>query len=224
MMRLSTRVAGFCSIGALLALGCATGVNETGDFGNLGGGGAGGVITGVGGMTDPTTSNMGGMGGDLPMGGMGGMGDGGGMNCDFASPNTCMTAETVPSVAGDENDPVQTRFGVTSKWLQVQITEENSSVLSDDLSYTVTLTSAPGTDYDLIVHQGAEDGPPNCTVAPRPTTDLGNGVEEVSAGWDDDQGIGGEDDSLWLSIEVRYVSGTACDASAQWTLEIEGDT
>jgi hypothetical protein len=33
-----------------------------------------------------------------------------------------------------------------------------------------------------------------------------------------------KDDHRHLSIEVKYVSGTACGAAAQWTLTVTGHT
>lgn len=215
------------ALACAVLVGCAVGVNETGDVG--GGSMAGPGAGGLGGGEAPTTSSsssMGGMGGDPSMGGMGGAADGGGgsSNCVFDSPNTCSAADVLSSIAGDENDPAVVRYGVTSKWFQIQIREENGSIIAEDMSYTVTLTSAPGTDYDLIVHQGPQDGSPNCNATPKLGVDQGAGVETVHDSWNDDQGIGGEDDHVWLSIEVRYVSGSECDANAQWTLEIEGHT
>lgn len=216
------------ALALVFALGCAVGVNETGD--GVGGGMAGPGAGGFGGgeaPTSSTSSSTGGMGGDPAMGGMGGSaegGGGGGSDCVFDSPNTCSAADVLSSIAGDENDPPVVRYGVTSKWFQIQIREEVGSVIAEDLSYTVTLTSAPGTDYDLIVHQGSQDGPPNCNATAKPGVDQGAGVETVHDSWNDDQGLGGEDDHVWLSIEVRYVAGSECDANAQWTLEIEGHT
>ena len=207
---------------AMCAAGCAVGVNETGDI--LDGGGMGG-IGGIGGMGPATTTSAatGGMGGEMPMGGMGG--EGGEMtNCVFDSPNACSTAEGLGQIAGDENDPVVTRYGVTSKWFQIHITEEVDSIIGEDMSYTVTLTSAPGTMYDLIVHQGPQDGSPNCNATAKVGTPAGGSIQTVHDSWDDDQGIGGEDDSVWLSIEVRYISGSECDTAAEWKLEIQGHT
>lgn len=41
-------------------------------------------------------------------------------------------------------------------------------------------------------------------------------MEMVSASWDDDQGLGGEDDSLWLAGEIVHATGNDC--TAEWTL------
>jgi hypothetical protein len=220
---------------ALTSMACAVGVNETGVTDE----GAGGVLTGVGGGggalvtsgsssggNSTTSSGAGGM----AMGGMGGFGGGmggaggSGMMCDFSHPETCDTAENLGSVAGDESSAGITITGATSRWVRVHITEEVGSIFEEDLSYRVTLTSAPGMDYDLIIHQGPQDGSPDCNATAKLGVDQGNGVETVSDGWDDDQGIGGEDDSVWLNIEVRHVSGTECDMAAEWTLDIDGHT
>ncbi len=141
------------------------------------------------------------------------------MMCDFTAPDTCPNAEILPAIAGDVDGPTVTRTGDSSKWYKVHIQEQDSNVFETDLSYRVTLTSPPGMNYDLRVYQGPQDGSPDCTVAPK------NGAgtpETVTDSWDDDQGFGGEDDSVWLNIEVEYVSGSTCGPSSQWTLTVEG--
>jgi hypothetical protein len=125
----------------------------------------------------------------------------------------------MPDVSGDTGGPTVTRKGSTSKWYKVHITEDDSNIFETDLSYRVQLTSPPGMNYDLRVHQGPQDGSPDCNVAPM--NGAGN-PEIVTSSWDDDQGIGGEDDSLWLNIQVLYVSGTACGPNAEWTLTVQG--
>ncbi|MBW2463725.1 MAG: hypothetical protein JRH11_18890 [Deltaproteobacteria bacterium] len=217
---------------ALLLSACASG----GDFeqqgfgvdGYVGGGGYGG---GYGGARDTGTGTgtgtgvaTGGAGGEVGTGGgFGGGGAGGSSNCDFAAPNTCPSAEALPDVPGDENGPTITRTGDGSMWFKVHITEESGSISETDLSYTVTLTSPPGMDYDLYVHQSEQDKPQDCNVTPKKGTPS-IGSEVVSDLWDDDQGFGGEDDPVWLSIEVRHVSGGQCGPGAEWTLTVQGHT
>ena len=121
------------------------------------------------------------------------------------------------SVAGDEGG-TSTVMAAGSRWFQIHVTEESSSIFASDLSYTVTLTSPASDAYNLVVHEGPQDGNPNCAATPV----MGTGTPKtVHAGWDDQQGFGGEDDSLWLSIEVQFVSGTDC---GEYTLSVEGGT
>lgn len=208
---------------------------DGGDGGDseVGGGGSGAGDTGTGasdtgaggsGAGDTTTTT--GTGGDGGMGaggsggaGAGGSGGAGGSVCDFQSPNNCASAEQLPAVSGDEGGTA-TASAAGSKWYKVHVEETDSSIFGANLGYKVTLTSPPGMDYDLYVKQGPQDGSPDCGAAEQKGT-LSAGSETVSDTWDDDQGIGGEDDSLWLNIEVRHVSGDDCDA--QWSLTVVGD-
>jgi hypothetical protein len=207
---------------------CAMGVTNEGGGVAGANGGAGGILTGAGGH-DPSAAGQGGSGGEGEgLGGEGGAGGEGGEGgqppgCVYDSPNLCATAEALGSLAGDENAPAKTASGTTSKWFKIHITEEVSSIFEEDLSYTVTLGSPANMDFDLFVHQGPQDGNPDCQATAKKGTASGND-ETVSASWDDDQGFGGEDDSLWLSIEVRYISGMECDAAATWNLSIKGHT
>jgi hypothetical protein len=210
--------------GGLTAFACA----EGSDIGAAGGaGGEGGQITGVGGSgvtNGPATSSTKSATSSSSTGTTGSTTNSStstGMMCDYESPDDCATAEILPAMAGDEGGPTVTRMGSTSKWFKVHIQEQDSSISETDLSYTVTLISPPGMNYDLRVYQGEQDGGPNCGAAPK---DGAGTPEVVSDSWDDDQGIGGEDDSVWLNIEVLYVSGSACGPNAAWTLTVAGNT
>lgn len=210
-----------CALAALAAA-CAHGSEDTGDqFQTLDVGS--GALTGTGGFggSSVVTSSSG-VGASSAGGASGvGGGSGGGGGCDFSHPNTCGTATQLGNVAGDQNEPAVVVTGTTSEWLLILIEEKDSSIFDADLSYTASLASPSGMNYDLFVHQGPQDGPPNCSAAAKLGMPSG-GQEVVSDKWDDDQPLGGEDDSVFLSIEVRHISGTNC--TAPWTLTIEGNT
>lgn len=225
---------------SFLVLGCAngselaatTGIGDEGEGGGYGRGGSG-AVGGEDGDDGPTStgtnSGSGGFGGDPGSGGadVGGAGVGGGGTggappmCDFGSPNLCASSTQLNGVSGDEGGTA-TATGNTSKWFAVHVTEDDSAIFETDLSYTVTLQSPPGMVYDLFVHEGPQDGGQNCNAAAKAGTPSGGATQSVHASWDDDQGVGGEDDSMWLNIEVVWVSGDDCNAS--WTLTVTGDT
>ena len=60
-------------------------------------------------------------------------------------------------------------------------------------------------------------------ITPLLGTPMGN-TDTITNGWNDSQGIGGEDNSIWLSIEVVHVSGNQCGPGFEWTLTITGNT
>jgi hypothetical protein len=217
-----------CGLLALTA--CAEGgsIGEGGAGGGSGLGGANGT-TDAGSTTGVSVSTTGagagdqggamGTGGEPPSGGSGE--GGGGPVCNYTAVEDCATAEPLPAIAGDEGNPMVVRMGDTSKWFKIHIEEQDSSIGGEDISYTVSLTSPPGMNYDLKVRQGAQEGNPECNAA------ILNGTgtpESVSDSWGDDQGFGGEDDSVWLIIEVVYVSGDDCGTGAQWSLQVRGNT
>ena len=181
----------------------------------------------------PGEGGAGGSGGSLGEQGGGGFGEGGfgeggtggsSTGCSYDPPNQCPGAETILKVAGDEGDDTRVKNGNTSMWFKVLISEENNNFFKGkDLSYTVDLASPPGMVWNLVVREGAQDGPPNCTAPNKPVTSMGS-TETVSNSWNDDQPIGGEDDSVWLSIGVIYNSGMLCDEAASWTLTVRGNT
>jgi hypothetical protein len=85
------------------------------------------------------------------------------------------------------------------------------------LSYRATLTSPPGASYGLFVYTGDSSGP-TCFGATKQGT--GNPAV-VTDSWGDSIG---SDDTTWLTLEVRHLSGNACGPSDQWNLTIEGNT
>lgn len=213
-----------CAKGAVLSAdgggeGAAAGAAGSTTGGTGGGGGGSTTSTTDTGVTTSSSSSSTTSSGSGGSGGAGGGGGSGGSVDCFDSPNACPTAEALPDVSGDEGGTA-TASGTTSKWFKVHVQETDSSIFASDLSYSVTLSSPAGMDYDLYVRQGPEDGNPDCGAAEKKGSPSGGG-EMVSDSWNDDQGLGGEDDSLWLCIEVRYVSGSSCNA--QWSLTVVGN-
>lgn len=193
------------------------GVTEAPSDDATGGSGGHGVAMGGAGGDGASTG-----GSDVGSGGQGGVG-GSGMICDYTAPNTCTSATQLSAIAGDENEPPVVVTGDTSMWVAIHVQEKVGSILEEDLSYTVSLVSPTGMDYDLMVHQGPQEGSPDCGATAQQGQSQGN-AEVVHNSWDDDFGFLGEDDSVWLSIEVRHVSGSECGPDAEWTLTITGHT
>lgn len=144
-----------------------------------------------------------------------------GVECNFTSPNQCANAEDLGGIAGDEDGEPVILTGTTSKWYVITIEERASGLSETDLSWRVSLESPAGMNYDLIVHEGPQDGGIDCTGGVYNGSPSGN-AESCQHEYDDDQGLGGEDDTLHLAIEVRYVSGEACGVLDTWRLTIEG--
>jgi len=217
-----------CGLFALTA--CAEGGSIDGEGGGGSGEGGANGSTSAASTTGPNSSSAstgagdeGGAGaGGTPAVGGGGAGEGGNpQQCDYTASEDCAGAEPLPAIAGDDGSPIVTVTGDTSKWVKIHIEEQVSGISGENLSYTVSLTSPAGMNYDLKVRQGAQEGNPECDAA----VQNGTGTpESVSDSWDDDQGFGGEDDSVWLVIEVVYVSGDDCGTGSLWTLQIRGNT
>ena len=225
--------------GALLAA-CSTGTDTSATFSSpttsSGQGGAGGDGSGTGAGTQSSsssaaqsssaaaTSGSGGAGG----GGTGGAGTGGdpssssssssgagGATCSYASPNACADAQLMQEINGDTGSDSRVVQGTTSKWFKINVHEGYN--LIGDLSYTATLESPPGMDFDLYVYPGDAAGP-DCAGTPIHAT--GN-PESASDHWSDS--FGSQDDR-YVAFEVRYISGTSCSATALWKLTVTGDT
>ena len=112
---------------------------------------------------------------------------------------------------------MRTIQGTTGKYFRVLVTDTQPSFGNSTVSYTATLESPAGMDFDLFVYPGDGSGP-NCFATP---LQGGGSPESVSGDWED---ANLSDDERWITFEVRHVSGSDCSAAAKWTLTVEGHT
>ncbi|MEO5726187.1 MAG: hypothetical protein ABI134_13645 [Byssovorax sp.] len=220
------------ALGGIIGLaGCARGTEAevettfTPGAGGAGNGGSGGLgNTGGGGSGNTTSSNATSGAGGTGAGGSPGMSSSsssssgtGGDACDYQALNTCPTSDTLSDVDGDQNNDTRTLKGTTSQWFKVLVNEAVSSLVNyPQLSYTATLATPPGMDFDLFEYDGSFSTP-SCSGSPKHAT--GN-PESVSDSWKDTIGT---EDTRWLTLEVRYISGSMCP-SDPWTLTVKGHT
>jgi hypothetical protein len=199
--------------------------------GGAGGSGSGGAPAGDTSSGDATTGDGSTTSGSGGAGGTGAGGDPstssttssssssstGGSNCDYGSPNICSGSETMSAIAGDKGNDTRIVKGTTSKWFKVQVNEAVSSIISfPQLSYTATLATPAGMDFDLFEYDGTTSTP---SCAGNPKHAQGN-PESVSDVWGDTLN---SDDTRWITLEVRYISGEVCPAN-QWMLTVQGHT
>jgi hypothetical protein len=169
---------------------------------------------GVGGGGDAGTGSDAGTGG-------GGTGTGGTGTATCAAANTCMGATNLGMVSGDTGADKKSATGTGSKWFTVRVTEDDSSAFGAKLWMKTTLTSPPGSNYDLYVYVPGSDTRACTTVTKSSTTTASTDTASVSFG-EGGTLSNGSDDSRTVTVEVRHVSGP-CGASAEWTLDVFGN-
>ncbi len=135
---------------------------------------------------------------------------------------TCNNAEVIGMVSGDEGSPMLEASGADATWLTFQVTEDNDSVLGEGLSFTATLTSPPGVDFDLFVYRGAVGGPSGCNGVMDSSRSAGAN-DVVHATWGEAAVANGVDDRAWVAVEI-VPKGEVCGDGSEWTLTIDGDS
>ena len=86
------------------------------------------------------------------------------------------------------------------------------------MKLTATLTSPPGSTFEIYAYLGSSPGVVECT-----TVEQAGSGGMLSFEWGETGGIAnGSDDSRMVTLEVRYVSGT-CPSGQTWTLSAHGD-
>lgn len=135
---------------------------------------------------------------------------------------TCPTATVIGEVSGDTGSPSLSREGTEPVWLTLQVTEDNDGVTGEAVSFTATLTSPPGYDFDLFVSRGPLGGATGCGGTMQMSTSAGPD-DVVHMSWGEGALANGADDRAWIAIEIRPKDGV-CDPTASWSLLVEGDT
>lgn len=134
---------------------------------------------------------------------------------------TCPTATVIGMVSGDkDSDPIQI-MGTTPTWVTFQVTEDDDSIAGEAVTFTATLDSPGGADFDLFVYRGPSNGTTGCNGMADDSTSSG-AQDVVHMSWGEGGVANGGDDRAWIAVEI--VPKVDCDGVAMWTLTIEGDT
>ena len=144
-------------------------------------------------------------------------GGGGGTSC--ASPNACAAATDLGSVSGDQGAGVKTAEGSGSQWFKIKLTEDDSSVIGRSMRARAELVSPAGTNFDLYTYLGSS-GSHECSAVSKASTSTG--ADSTTDEWGEGTISNGSSDDRWVTVEVRWVSGT-CSPSAKWTLTVRGN-
>lgn len=146
----------------------------------------------------------------------------GGTSVSCASPNACLGAIMMTDVNGDTGADVSSSTGSTSRWMKVRVAENDSGVFGARMKLKLTLSSPPGTNFDMRVYLAGDGSSQKCT-GPDQTTNATTGADVTSVEWGESGTFSnGSDDDRTVTIEVFNVSGT-CTATQNWTLIAEGN-
>jgi hypothetical protein len=214
--------------------------SATGDGGlrDGGDGGDGGASTGDGGALSDgaATGDGGGASTDASVGDGGARTDGG-ATADAGPPDAglpdlcaatagCAAGASIGSVSGDTGSDFLQRTGTASTWLLVRVKEDDDSWFSrPPVRARFTLTHNVNTRFDLFLYKAGNNGGStrNCSsVTAAGSRGATSNLATASLSWEDTTGIGGEDNSANVMVEIRHVSGP-CGAGREWQLQVEGN-
>ncbi len=147
---------------------------------------------------------------------------GGGSQGACVATNTCPTASGLGGVSGDENSAGLDANGQLPTWVEFEVSEDDSSVFGSGMSFTVTLSSPPGADFDLFVYRSAEGGSSGCGGQMQQSTNAG-GFDSVSMSWGEGGVANNSDDGVWVAVEIR-AKNDICAPPGEWTLVVSGNT
>jgi hypothetical protein len=148
----------------------------------------------------------------------------GGSACDYPvqCPQTRGVGEVSGDTAGDGGGNAVHATGQGSEWLSVRVTEDDSNPIGRALSLTASLTTAPGTDYDIYLYVNDGSAKAECTNVAGHASVAGT-TQIVTTSWGEGTVSNGKIDSATVTVRLQHVSGP-CDASGAWTLDLTGNT
>lgn len=138
--------------------------------------------------------------------------------CD--APTTCNSAGNLGGVSGDTPVPSLNETGTEPIWLQIEISENNSSPLGAEMSVTLDLTSVGG-DWDMRAYLGDPGDANGCggIEAASETTS----ADSIRFEW----GEGGplannNDDDAFVAVEI-FPKADECTVGSSWSLTVTGN-
>jgi pilus assembly protein FimV len=192
--------------------------------GTSGAAGAAGAAGSAGSAGGAGSAGAAGASGAAGSSGSAGAAGAGGATTGCEADNACATAMDLGAVRGDEGADIVQVKGHTSSWLKVRIGEADHDVFGEELAFTVTLQSPSETDFELLVYITATSvEPPQCSVVARSSSNPLGQDDSATMSWGEGPLANNADDSRWVTIEVRHVSGS-CAPTDEWTLSVQGNT
>jgi hypothetical protein len=147
---------------------------------------------------------------------------GGGPVGDCPNLATCAGATGIGLVSGDEGSQTIGTSGSEPTWIRFQVTETDDSLVGAAMSFTVTLTSPAGANFDLYVYRSMEGGSTGCNGFMQQSSNAGP-LDAVSMTWGEGFAANGIDDGVWVAVEIR-AKDDMCAPPQEWTLTVEGNT
>jgi len=148
--------------------------------------------------------------------------DDGGPMGDCPNLDTCQGASGIGLVSGDESSRTIGASGSESTWIEFQVTENDDALVGAAMSFTATLSSPAGADFDLYVYRGMEGGNTGCNGFMQQSTSAGS-QDAVSMTWGEGVVPNGLDDGVWVAVEIR-AKDDMCAPGQQWMLTVEGNS
>ncbi|MEM9696414.1 MAG: hypothetical protein AAGA56_27970 [Myxococcota bacterium] len=162
-------------------------------------------------------NNGGGNNGGGNNGGGNNGGGNGGPGCSYAPLTSCAGPSDANSNApwpSDDGAAGASFYGDTEEHIEVHFAETLTGIFDDDHSFSASLQSPQGMDWDLIVYE-IDPSAPVCDS----NTRVGSS-DAIDIEWDDTFG----DDATTFVFYVQHNSGTACGSAASWVLNVEANT
>jgi hypothetical protein len=135
---------------------------------------------------------------------------------------TCQGATGLGLVSGDQGSQMLETSGSEPTWITFRVVETDDSLIGAALSFTATLTSPAGANFDLYVYRGIEGGNTGCNGIMQQSTNAG-AQDVVAMSWGEGLVPNGLDDSAWVAVEIR-AKNDMCAPPQQWTLVVRGNT
>lgn len=136
--------------------------------------------------------------------------------------NTCETARSIGTIAGDTANARVTSTGSCSEWLSVRATEDSSSALGAPMK--VKLTLEPGaSDFDLYAYYDPVRDVRACVAPFAASYQVGSATETIALSWGEGSVANGSDDGRTVNVLVLKAGGPCSPDAGPWRLTAAGN-
>jgi hypothetical protein len=160
-------------------------------------------------------------GGGFAGGGSGGASAGGGaVSC--AHQGTCAASQSLGIVSGDTGMDQASATDWPSRFVRINVTEDDSGVTGAPMQVYARLISPPGANFDLYAYLDPDSMTLACNAPYAQSVHPAGTDDEISLDWGEGSVPNGGIDGRDVVYEIRHVTG-ACGPSSEWALSVFGN-
>jgi hypothetical protein len=138
-----------------------------------------------------------------------------------AASTVCTRAPSLGSLSGDTDGAPLPLTGSRAAWFRIRVTEDDLATIGHPLSLLATLTTPPGSRWEVLLYVDAATDATECLRSTGSPVTVGDS-QQIVAIWGEGPVNNSADDSRDVAIEIR-AGDASCNPAANWKLTLQGN-